>query len=84
MREISEKPLDLTVKCSTVTAIKKSPEEVPAQKQKDQPKEKESEAVVQESGSEKADSDIEENSEDVMGQLLPYEDMTIRSPFKER
>ena len=41
--------------------------------------------MVREDKSEKADSETEdENSEDVMGQLLPDEDMIINSPLKRK
>ena len=85
LKEISERPLDLTVKPCSVSAKKNSKEEVPAPKEKDQQKEKEPEEVVQENSSEKSDSETEEeSSEDVMGQLLPNEDMTINSPVKRK
>ena len=50
-----------------------------SQKETNQLKEKETEAVVQESRKGETDTDIEENSEDEKGQLLPDEDMTIKS-----
>ena len=85
LKEISERPLDLTVKPCSVSAKKNSKEEVPAPKGKDQQKEKEPEEVVQENSSEKSDSETEEeSSEDVIGQLLPNEDMTINSPVKRK
>ena len=84
LKEISERPLDLTVKSRPVSAVENSKEDVPAPK-KGQQKEKESEEVVRENMSEKSDSETEEeSSEDVMGQLLPNEDMTIRSPVKRK
>ena len=81
LKEISERPLDLIVKPCSVSAEKNSKEEVIAPKEKDQQKEKEPEEVIRENSSEKSDSETEEeSSEDVMGQLLPDEDMTINSP----
>ena len=83
-KEISIMPLDLTFKPNPVTE-KKSQEEVPTTKEKVQPKEKQQEEVIKESDSEETDTETEEeNSENVMDQLLPEEDMTIKSPVKRK
>ena len=84
-KDISVRPLDLTFKPSPVTDKKNSKEEVTNQKEKPQLKEKEQVEVVQERSKEETDTETEdENSEDVMVQLLPDEDMTIRSPVKRK
>ena len=84
-KKISIRPLDLSFKPIPVTEKNDSKEEVPTPKEKMQPKEKQPEEVIKESDSEETDTETEgENNEDVMGQLLPDEDMTIKSPVKRK
>ena len=84
-KEISVKTLDLTVKSSSVIVERKRQEEVTTPKERVQPKEKQQEEVLKESDSEETDTETEEeNSENAMDQLLPEEDMTIKSPVKRK